>query len=357
MTRLDQQELTVGQIAELCGGRLSGNGDHKNLMVRGVGAIEIAPGDAVSWLVEEKLAPALANCKAAAVIGNEATVGTFARGIICDDPQWAVAKVLQHFHVPLETPEPGIHAQASVDPSAKIGQGAAVGAGAIIKRGAVIGAGCVIHPGVSVGAEATLGADCVLYDRCVIYDRCEIGDRVIIHSGTVIGADGFGYIYRDHQHLRLKHLGTVIIEDDVEIGANTCVDRGKVGPTRIGHGTKIDNLVQIAHNVQIGPHSIIVAMVGISGSVKIGAGVIFAGKAGASDGVSVGDGAIVAANSVATHDIAENARVWGIPARDMAEAMREAARVRKLPKLFARVAQLEKRLAELEKTPTPEPRR
>ncbi|MFQ5463104.1 MAG: UDP-3-O-(3-hydroxymyristoyl)glucosamine N-acyltransferase, partial [Phycisphaerae bacterium] len=177
---------------------------------------------------------------------------------------------------------------------------------------------------------------------------------VTLHPGVVLGADGFGFATtKEGEHLKVPQLGTVIVEDDVEIGANTCIDRGKVGPTRIGRGTKIDNLVQIAHNVRIGPNVIVVSLTGISGSAKIGAGVILAGQAGISDGVSIGEGAIVAGNAVVAHDIGANARVWGAPARDFTEAMRDLARIRKLPKLIARVAQLEKRLGELESADPP----
>jgi len=344
----DASSYTVGALAELCGGRLADPAGQADTKIRRVATLHEATNDAVTWVASERHAKALGVCRAAAIIGTEALLGGDRRGIIVGDPESAIAAVLDQFHIPNEPPPSGVHPTAVVHETATLGSGVAVGACAVILAEARIGENTIIHGGVSVGLGVRIGRDCRVYDRCVIYDRCEIGDRVLIHAGTVIGADGFGYIFRDGQHRKLAHLGTVVIEDDVEIGANTCIDRAKIGATRIGRGSKIDNLVQIAHNVQLGSLCVIVGQTGLSGSVCLGSGVVIGGRAGASEGVKIGDGASIAATSVAFKDIAAGQVVFGIPARDRMTVLKDQARVSKLPKLFEEVAELKRRVAELD---------
>jgi UDP-3-O-[3-hydroxymyristoyl] glucosamine N-acyltransferase len=348
MSATKQPSFTLAEIARICGGRLVSDGLLADKVVRRVATIDEADGEALTWLAEAKLAAGLNDCRAAGIIGREQQVGSLDRGIVVDDPQLAVAIVLDAFYTPPAPPAPGVHPSASVHPSVELGADAAVGAFAALGEGVVLGQGAAIHEGVSLGRDVHIGDRTIVYDRCVIYDRCRLGRDVIVHAGTVIGADGFGYIFREGRHRKLSHLGTVIIEDEVEIGANTCIDRGKVGATRIGRGTKIDDLVMIAHNVQIGPLCIITGQVGIAGSARMGTGVTMGGRSGLVHGITVGDGARIAVTSVLHNDAPAGSVVSGDPAQNHQTELRDIARVRKLPRLLQRVAELEKRVAELE---------
>lgn len=340
-------EFTVRALAEACGGRMvdPAAGDR---IIRHVATMADAGDDGVTWVTNDVHARGLDQTSAGAIIGLAAHVGGSPRGIVVEDPESALVDILDQFSVPPSSPPLGVHPTAVVASEATLGEGVRVGAGAVVKSGARIGRDTILHDGVSIGAGVRVGAGCVLYPCCVVYDRCEIGDRVTIHACSVIGADGFNYILRDGRHRKVPQIGTVVVEDDVEIGANTCIDRAKVGVTRIGRGTKIDNLVQVAHNVKIGPLCMVVAQVGLAGSSELGTGVFLAGRAGASHGVEIGDGARVAATSVAFSKVAAGATVSGTPARDHRRELRSQARVRQLPELFEKIATLTKRVAELE---------
>ncbi len=340
--------FTVRELAAACGGQLSGAGIQPNRTVRGVRSLRDADEESITWLSHPRFVPELAQCRAAAVIGSAQLLDGFDRGIVVEDPELAMAVVLDKFHVPNDRPPPGIHPTAEVHETASVGPGAAIGALAVVGPGVRLGACAIIHEGVSLGRDVQIGDRTVIYDRCVVYDRCRIGNDVIIHAGAVIGADGFGYIFRDGRHRKLPHLGTVIIEDEVEIGANTTIDRGKVGPTRVGRGSKIDNLVMIAHNVQLGPLCVVASGCGLAGSATIGQGVIMAGHVGVVDGIHVGDQVRIGAKSLVIGDVPAGSVLFGDPAQDHKEAWREIARVRKLPQLIERVAALEKKVALLE---------
>ena len=346
--RIAPKSYTIAQITEVCGGTFNGPPDDAQRPIRGVQTLVDSGSDEVTWLVEDKHLRSLDDCKAAAVIGREDHLGGHPRAILVKDPALAVALVLDLFHRPASAPKPGVHPSAVADPTAVIGENVAIGACAVIGPGARIGKNTVICPGVSIGADVAIGENCRIFDRCVVYDRCTLGNRVILNAGTVIGADGFGYIFRDGAHRKLAHIGTVLIEDDVEIGANSCVDRAKIGATIIGRGTKIDNLVQVAHNVRVGPLCVIAAQTGISGSCRLGTGVAVGGQAGIADGVDIGDGARLGAQSGSIGNIKAGMSVFGTPARDSKEVFKNDARVRRLAALFENVAELEKRLAQLE---------
>jgi UDP-3-O-[3-hydroxymyristoyl] glucosamine N-acyltransferase len=251
--------------------------------------------------------------------------------------------------VPDARAEPGVHPTAVVADGARVAAGAALGPHVVVADGAIIGDRTVIGAGAVVGARARIGAGCLIHPHVTVYADCVVGDRVIVHSGAVIGSDGFGYAAEDGVHLKIPHLGRVVVEDDVEVGANTAIDRGTLGETRIGRGTKIDNLVQIAHNVTIGPGCIVVAQVGISGSATLGEGVVLGGQAGVRDHVTIGQGAMVGGQSGVTKSVPPRAIVSGYPARDHRQALRLDAAAARLPDLFERVAALEARLAALER--------
>ncbi|MCA9256565.1 MAG: UDP-3-O-(3-hydroxymyristoyl)glucosamine N-acyltransferase, partial [Phycisphaerales bacterium] len=261
----------------------------------------------------------------------------------------AMADLLDRFAPEAPAPSPGIHPQAVVEPGASVAPGASVGPFAVIRAGASIGERTVVGAAVSIGRDVVIGADCFLYDHVVIYDHCVLADRVIIHANSVIGADGFGYIFRNGQHRKLRHIGTVVLEEDVEVGACTTIDRAKVGETRIGRGSKIDNHVQVAHNVQIGPLCILAGQVGLSGSVRLGAGCALGGQVGVSDGVRLANGTRIAAQSGIMSDVDEPQQtLMGYPAQEFMTHKRELARIRRLPQLNDRVNALEKKVASLE---------
>lgn len=346
MTQSKQHRIR--DLAAHCGGRFTGTPQEAECPVRAVATLTEATTDDVSWIQDEGHARSLSATRAAAVVGTAALVSSFPRAIVVEDAALAIAEILELFRTPLRAPAPGIHSTAVVHETAVLGKSVAVGAHVVIGPDTKIGDGVVIYPGVSIGASVEIGANCVLHDRCVIYDRCRLGNRVVLHAGVVIGADGFGYIFRDGRHRRIAHVGTVRIEDDVEIGANSCVDRAKVGATVVGRGTKIDNLVQVAHNVQVGPLCILAAQVGISGSTRLGTGVLAGGQVGIADGIEVGDGARLGAQSGVIADQPPGIAVFGTPAQKSSDFFRQEARVRKLPKLFDAVADLARRVANLE---------
>ncbi len=340
--------FTVAQIAEACGGRFVGDAKQASAVVTGVAALHDSRPDAVSWIADTKHAKYLAECPAAAIIGSEALLAGHPRGIVVANADVAIADVLDKFEVPAVPPPPGIHPQAVVDKSATIAPTARIGPFAVVHAGASIGDHAVIHEGVSIGRDAKIGAGSVLFDHVVIYDRCQIGERVILHAGAVIGADGFGYFMHNNRLRKFSHIGTVIIENDVEVGPNSVVDRGKFGPTRIGQGTKIDALVMIAHNVQIGPLCVLAGQAGLSGSVKLGAGVAMGGQAGIIPGITIGDRVRIAAQSGITKDVDAGDAIQGTPAQTIKTEMRNVVLVRKLHKLYDEVAELTRRVKELE---------
>ncbi len=343
----NESGVSLQDIASRCGGRLLDPSRAEHRIVR-VAPVDGAGEDSVTWVTDSRHARGLSDCKAGGIIGTDSLLEGDPRGIAVDDPELAMVRVLGMLGEANTPPAVGIHPTAVVDAGAEIGNGVAIGALAIVGPGVRIGDDSVIHEGVSLGAGVTIGCRSVIYDRCVVYDRCSIGNDCILHAGVIIGADGFGYVFRNNRHVKFPHIGTVQIEDDVEIGANACIDRGKFGATRIGRGSKIDNLVQVAHNVDIGPLSVVVAQCGLAGSARLGTGVILAGHVGVVESVAIGDGVRVGAQSVVTRDTQAGAVLLGYPARDHRKALREQAHMRRIGEYADRIAALEKRIAELE---------
>jgi len=336
--------MKADEIAALVGARVEGD---PAVELSGVAPLERATGSDLSFLSNPKYREAALSSAAGALLASSAVDLPGKTVLVCADPYAAFAKVVMHLHPPRRRP-PGVDptailaADVTVAPSAYLGPHVVVGAGSTIGEGAQVEAGCVI------GDLCTVGVDCHLYPRVVLYDRTSLGDRVILHSGVVIGADGFGYAFEVGRHLKIPQVGRVVVEDDVEIGANSTVDRGALEETRIGGGTKIDNLVMVAHNVHVGPHCILVAQSGISGSTHLGHHVIIAGQSGAVGHIRIGDGARVGAKSAVTHDLPDGAFVTGHPAQDHRRWLKERALAGRLEELFQRLKRVEAKIGKEE---------
>lgn len=335
---------TLKEIAQLIGGEVIGDADTR---ITGVCGIKEAQEGDITFLANPKYAPLLDQTRASAVITSR-QVNSAPKPIIrVENPSLAFTQVISSI-IPPDTARPrGIHASAIVGNKVKLGKDVALGAYVVIGDGADIADATVIYPGCFIGHETHIGKNCLIYPNVSIRERVDIGNRVVIHSGSVIGSDGFGFVNVEGMNQRIPQIGTVIIEDDVEIGANVTIDRARFDKTLISKGTKIDNLVQIAHNVVIGENSIVVAQVGISGSTKIGKNVILAGQSGVVGHIEIGDGAIVLGQAGVTRSVPANTQVSGYPARPHEIAKKVNACVQRLPKLYDRIDELEKELAKL----------
>ena len=335
----------LAEIAKWVGGAVRGDASTR---ISGVAGVEEADRAQVTWLSDERFAPQLRTSKAGAVLVDERFGETPMPAILCERPSLAIITILARFAPPIPRPEPGIHPTACVADSARLGRDVCVAPHVVIGDAAEIGDRTVLHANVFVGPETRLGADCEFWPGVVVRERCKLGDRVVVHPNTTIGADGFGYEFADGRHVKIPQTGSVEIADDVEIGANCTIDRAKFGFTRIGAGTKIDNLVQVAHNVQIGPSCIIVAQCGIAGTTRLGRGVVLGGKVGVKDHVVLHDGVQAGACACISKDVPAGSRVFGIPAMDHEQWVRERAKVRRLPQLADQLKALIKRVDRLE---------
>jgi len=338
---------TVAELAALVGGEVLGDGGRH---INGVGTLEAARPDEVSFYGNPRYRKAFEATRAGAVLVPAGTPPDPQRTLVAvASPPLAFARVLSHFH-PTRPIEPGIRPGAHVDPGARVHADAAVLPGATVCAGASVGRGSVLHPGVYLGEGASVGEDSVLHPNVVVREYCRVGSRVILHAGAVIGADGFGFAFdpAGPAHVKIPQVGIVRIEDDVELGANTCIDRATTGETVIGFGSKLDNLVQVAHNVRVGPLSLLCAQAGVSGSAELGAGVLLAGQVGVVGHIRVGDRARVGAQSGVAHDVEDGATVSGSPAVPHREWLRGAAALGQLADLVREVRGLRRRVAELE---------
>ncbi|HSW44179.1 MAG TPA: UDP-3-O-(3-hydroxymyristoyl)glucosamine N-acyltransferase [Phycisphaerae bacterium] len=336
---------TLAEIAGWVGGTLRGDAE---VRITGVAGIDEADASQITWLVDETYAARLRTSKAGAALAPNGFGQTPMPAILCDKPSLGIIEVLRRFAPAVPRPATGVHPSACVDPTARLGKDVTVGPQCVVGRGARIGDRGVLHAHVFVGSDTIIGADCELWPCVVVRERCTLGDRVIIHPNTTIGSDGFGYEFDGRQHVKIPQIGTVEIEADVEIGANCTVDRAKFGVTRVGAGTKIDNQVQVAHNVQIGGGCIIVAQSGIAGSTRLGRGVVLGGKVGVKDHVVLGDGVQAAACACISKDIPPGSRVIGSPAVDYDQFVRERAKIRRLPQLADEVKNISERVRRLE---------
>jgi UDP-3-O-[3-hydroxymyristoyl] glucosamine N-acyltransferase len=333
--------LTLQEIAKLCGGELNGDPACK---ITGVASLDEAVEGEIAFYNNPKYMPRLRNTRASAVfVPPDFSEKTAAAQIRVTDPSKAFEQVVIKLAPTPVAFAPGVHATAIVDPSAKVGARVSIQPHAVIEAGTTIGDETVIGAGSYVGHETKIGSGCMIYPNVTIRERTIIGSRVIIHGGAVIGADGFGFEFKDGRQRKIPQIGIVQIDDEVEIGANTTIDRARFGRTWIQEGVKIDNLVQIAHNVVVGKHTVIAAQAGISGSVRLGERVSLAGQVGIVGHATIGDGTMVAAQSGVSKNIPGG--VWfGYPAVPFEEAKRQFAWIHRLGKLFERVKALEKKL-------------
>jgi UDP-3-O-[3-hydroxymyristoyl] glucosamine N-acyltransferase len=341
------KKKTLREIAEIVQGEVGGD---PSVVIKGVNGIRDAKEGDITFLANEKYFSALQKTRASAVLVPRGTAPAEAKPLIyVDNPSLAFAKVVGLFYPEKARYPKGIHRKAVIAKGVKIGKGVAVGAGAVIEEGAVIGDRTIIYPLCYVGRGTKIGCDCLIYSNVSLREKVLIGDRVFIQSGTVIGSEGFGYTQVDGKYVLIPQVGTVVIEDDVEIGANVTIDRARFDKTVIGRGSKIDNLVQIAHNVVIGENSIVVAQAGISGSTHIGKNVTIAGQAGLVGHIEVGDGAILAAQAGVTKSVPPKTMVSGYPARPHQEAMKIYAAMTRLPEMIKTIAELKRKIEELKK--------
>ncbi|MHB0912506.1 MAG: UDP-3-O-(3-hydroxymyristoyl)glucosamine N-acyltransferase [Armatimonadota bacterium] len=335
---------TLEELAELIGGDPEGD---LGLKIYGAADLTEAEEGDVVFAESDKLFDTACASTASAIIARRGMKCPAKAVIAVDDPRYAFAKALEVFS-PARHRELGVHPSACIGEGAKIGENPSIGYNVHIGRGAKIGRNVWIYPSVYLGDNVVIGDDCVLHPFVSIYYGVTLGNRVIVHSGSVIGADGFGYTPVGGAHYKIPQIGVVKIGDNVEIGANCTIDRARTGRTVIGQGTKVDNLVHIAHNVTVGENCVVIAQVGVSGSVAIGDRAILAGQAGVKDHVTIGPDTIVCGKAGVIGDIEPGSFVSGYPARPHKEQMRVQAAQMRLPQLLRTVKELEKRLKDLE---------
>jgi UDP-3-O-[3-hydroxymyristoyl] glucosamine N-acyltransferase len=332
--------MKLRELAELIGGRISGNPE---VEISGVSGIEEAKEGDITFLLDKKKLNEILSVNVSAVIVKEEIKELAASMLIVDNPQFTFARALEVFYIKPYNPS-GISDKAFIGDGVQMGDDISVHPLAYISSNVILGARVTVSPGVYIGQGVSIGDDSILYPNVTIKENVKIGKKVIVHSGAVIGSDGFGYVLEKGIHYKIPQVGGVIIEDDVEIGVNVVIDRATFGNTIIGCGTKIDNLVQIAHNVKIGKKCIIVSQVGISGSVEIGDGVVLAGQVGVRDHIKIGDGAMIGAQSGIGTDIPDGQIYSGSPAIPHKTWLRSQSIYAKLPEYVKRLQKLERKL-------------
>jgi len=337
---------TLKEIAEFIQGEVVGD---DSIVITGVAGIKEAREGDITFLANPKYFPLIDKTGASAIITARNIEKASKPLIRTDNPSLSFAKVVSSFALTETVRLKGLHPSAVLGKNVLLGKGVAIGPYVVIEDNVSIGDNTIIYSGCFIGYDTKIGCDSLIYSNVSIRERIIIGNRVIIHSGTVIGSDGFGFATIEGLHQKIPQIGTVEIGDDVEIGANVAIDRARFEKTIIGGGTKIDNLVQIAHNVVIGEDSIIVAQVGISGSATLGKGVTLAGQVGVVGHISIGDNAVVMAQAGVSKSVPAKTYVWGYPAKPVDVAKRVNAAVQNLPRLYRSVAEIKKKIEELEK--------
>ncbi|RQV93422.1 UDP-3-O-(3-hydroxymyristoyl)glucosamine N-acyltransferase [bacterium] len=333
--------MTTGEIAKLLQGKVLGDAA---LSIQSLAKIEEAGPKDLSFIANPKYVRFLDESRAGAILVGPGIARKAGTVIVVDNPYLSFVKLFEVFFPEVREVAVGVHAAAVVDETADLGEGVAIGACCVIEAGAKIGADTILYPNTHVGRDAEIGKRCIVYSNVSLRYGVRIGDRVVIQNGAVIGSDGFGFAAESNVFRKIPQVGIVVIEDDVEIGANTTIDRATLGQTRICRGTKIDNLCQIAHNVTIGEHCVIAAQTGIAGSTAIGNRCQLGGQVGIVGHLKIGDGAMFAAQTGVSNNVAAGTVVSGSPSRPIAHWKRIEASLNRLPELLKRVRELEKQL-------------
>ncbi len=336
--------FSLEKLAREVGGTFKGDG---SLEITGVASLDAAGEGQLAFVTNARYLQAAAATKASVILCEKEIPGLPKAFLLAPNPYAVLAKVIALFFPPPDRPR-GIQPGAWVAPTASVHAEASVAAGATVSAGAKVGARSVLYPGVYIGEGAVVGEDCLLYPQVTVREGCVLGNRVILQPGVAIGGDGFGFAPEGEGYRKIPQVGNVVLEDDVELGANVCVDRAALGTTRIGKGTKLDNLIQIGHNVVVGEHTVMAAQTGISGSTHIGSHVVMGGQVGVAGHLKIGDHVTLATRTGVMEDILEKGVYWGSPSADMSKEMKNVAVYRQLPELMKRIRHLEKALAELQ---------
>ncbi|WP_419779082.1 UDP-3-O-(3-hydroxymyristoyl)glucosamine N-acyltransferase [Maridesulfovibrio sp.] len=335
--------MLLSELAGLIGLKMAG----KDKEISGLNTLELAGPSELSFLANAKYEAALKTTKAAAVVLEEKYADQVESALISENPYMDLAKAMHVFSRPQGCVE-GIHELAFIHPDAQVDESATVYPFAFIGKDSKIGPNCKIFAGTYIGEDVVLGPGCIIYPNCSLMAGTVLGASVIVQPGSVIGGDGFGYAQVSGKHMKIPQIGTVELQDQVEVGANTCIDRAALDVTRIGSGTKIDNLVQIAHNVTTGEDCLIISQSGVAGSTKLGNSVILAAQAGLVDNIKIGDGALIGAQAGVTNDIPAGFMGAGSPIQEKGNFLRSSIYHRKLPDMAKKMSKLEKRIKALE---------
>ena len=328
---MSQLAMTLAEIRTFIGeGNIVGS---PSFLCQSVASLDCARKDQISFVKDQRYFDKARSTAAGALLVPEPIEGFAGNQLVVADSHAAFGRLLAKIGIEKRQQTCGIHPGAHVEEDTTIGADVTVGVGAVVREGAVIGDRCVLYPNSYVGQRSVLGADTVLYPNVIILEDVTVGNRVLIHGGTVVGADGYGFVQHQGRHIKVPQVGAVVIGDDVEIGALTTIDRATLDQTVIGSGTKIGDLCHIAHNCQIGENVLVLPTVAISGSVTVGNGAVFAGRSGCADNLTIGEGAVLGGTSVAFKDVPPGAQMWGNPAREKMREMRIQGAMRRLPEM------------------------
>jgi len=344
---------TLGQLAELVGGQVAGDPETK---INAVATLEKAGNGDISFLTNQKYTNQLKTTKASAIIVakdfklNAKRYTLNADLLIADDPYYALSQIVVCLHGYREHPKTGISKNASIAKTATVPENCHIADCVTISENVSLGDRCFLYPNVFVGPNTKIGNDCILYPNAVIYDNCRLGNRVIIQANTTVGEDGFGFATYKGKHHKIPHIGSVIIEDDAEIGSGCGIERGTLDDTVIGTGAKIGDLVAIGHGTKIGPHCLLVAQVGISGSTTLGSYCVVGGQAGIAGHINIGNGVMIGAQSGVSNSIDSGKTVLGAPAVDAGRTRRTYVLLPRLPEMHKSIKRIQKRLDQLEKS-------